>query len=96
MREVVLAVAFAAAAMVPYAAAAEAARAPQSPSPAIAPASGGGLASLLRKLHIDLISPAKAAAESTEEGETCSADEECCAGLRCGGGPPATCSLDED
>jgi len=96
MREAVLVVAFAVAAIIPYAASAETARATQSRSPAIASASGGGLRDLLRKLQIELISPAKAAAECTEEGETCAADEECCPGLRCGGGPPATCSPDED
>jgi hypothetical protein len=31
------------------------------------------------------------AAECTEEGENCTSTKQCCPGLECTGGPPATC-----
>ena len=49
------------------------------------------LSELLHQLGIRLIPKAKAA-ECTEEGETCKSTEDCCAGLECSGGPPATCT----
>jgi hypothetical protein len=52
------------------------------------------LPSLLHVLGIELISSARAA-ECTREGETCTSNEQCCPGLECSGGPPATC-VDED
>ena len=48
------------------------------------------LPGLFRTLGIALI-PSARAAECTREGETCSSNEQCCPGLECSGGPPATC-----
>jgi hypothetical protein len=66
----------------------------QPPAKASGPALGNRLQELLEKLGITVISKARAA-ECIEEGETCTANEQCCAGLQCVGGPPATCSLEE-
>ncbi len=52
------------------------------------------LPNLLRTLGIELI-PRAYAAECTSEGETCTSNEQCCPGLECSGGPPATC-VEED
>jgi hypothetical protein len=52
------------------------------------------LPTLLRVLGLVGIQSAKAA-ECTREGETCTSNEECCPGLECSGGPPATC-MEED
>jgi hypothetical protein len=52
------------------------------------------LSELLHQLGIRLIPKARAA-ECTEEGETCTSTEQCCAGLECSGGPPATCTTEE-
>ena len=49
---------------------------------------------LLRTLGGRLI-PSAHAAECTGEGETCTSNEQCCPGLECSGGPPATC-VEED
>ena len=49
---------------------------------------------LLRRLGVNLI-PRAHAAECTAEGETCSSNEQCCPGLECSGGPPATCSPED-
>jgi hypothetical protein len=49
---------------------------------------------LLQRLGIGLIPKARAA-ECTREGETCTSNEQCCPGLECGGGPPATCLTEE-
>jgi hypothetical protein len=49
---------------------------------------------LLQRLGVNLISKARAA-ECTAEGETCTSNEECCPGLECAGGPPATCSTED-
>ena len=48
----------------------------------------------LSRLGVELISHAYAA-ECTREGETCSSNEQCCPGLECSGGPPATCVEEE-
>jgi len=45
---------------------------------------------LLNRLRVNLFSKAHAA-ECTPEGETCTSNEQCCPGLECTGGPPATC-----
>jgi len=42
----------------------------------------------------DLISKAHAA-ECTDEGETCTSNEQCCSGLECTGGPPTTCTAED-
>jgi hypothetical protein len=52
------------------------------------------LSDLLRQFGIGLI-PNPRAAECTEEGETCTSNEQCCAGLECSGGPPATCTSED-
>jgi hypothetical protein len=52
------------------------------------------LSGLPHQFNIRLISKAKAA-ECTEEGETCTSTEQCCAGLECSGGPPATCTPED-
>ena len=62
--------------------------------PMFAAGSPARLAVLLRALGIAVI-PSAHAAECTREGETCTSDEQCCPGLECSGGPPATC-VDED
>jgi len=66
------------------------------PSQSIAdPSLANGLPNLLRALHIELLMRSAQAAECTREGETCTSNEQCCPGLECSGGPPATC-VDED
>jgi hypothetical protein len=52
------------------------------------------LPTLLRTLGVEWIRSAHAA-ECTREGETCTSNEQCCPGLECSGGPPATC-VEED
>jgi hypothetical protein len=52
------------------------------------------LPGLFRTLGVELI-PSARAAECTSEGETCTSNEQCCPGLECSGGPPATC-VEED
>jgi hypothetical protein len=53
-----------------------------------------GLPELLQRFGISFIAKARAA-ECTAEGETCTSDEQCCPGLECAGGPPATCSTED-
>jgi len=78
----------------PRAAAAED-RTPAGPAFMIAePSLAGRLPTLFRHLRVELISTAHAA-ECTREGETCSSNEQCCPGLECGGGPPATCEEED-
>ncbi len=52
------------------------------------------LPTLFRALGIELI-PSAHAAECTREGETCTSNEQCCPGLECSGGPPATCVVED-
>jgi len=52
------------------------------------------LPTLFRTLGIILL-PNAHAAECTGEGETCTANEQCCPGLECSGGPPATCTEED-
>jgi hypothetical protein len=52
------------------------------------------LPNFFRALGMELI-PSAHAAECTSEGETCTSNEQCCPGLECSGGPPATC-VEED
>jgi len=52
------------------------------------------LPTLFRRLGVEVI-PSAYAAECTGEGETCTSNEQCCPGLECSGGPPATC-VEED
>ena len=52
------------------------------------------LPGLFRTFGVELI-PSAHAAECTSEGETCTSNEQCCPGLECSGGPPATC-VEED
>ena len=55
---------------------------------------GAQLPELLQKFKIGLISRARAA-ECTAEGEPCTANDQCCPGLQCVGGPPTICSIEE-
>jgi len=55
---------------------------------------GSQLVKLVHPLDIRLISRA-GAAECTEEGETCTSTEQCCTGLECSGGSPATCTTED-
>jgi hypothetical protein len=52
------------------------------------------LSELLHQFGIGLIKKARAA-ECADEGETCKSNEQCCAGLECSGGPPATCTAED-
>ena len=52
------------------------------------------LSELLHQFGIGLIKKVEAA-ECVEEGETCTSTEQCCAGLECSGGPPATCTSED-
>jgi hypothetical protein len=52
------------------------------------------LPELLHQFGIGLI-PKASAAECTEEGEICTSTKQCCAGLECSGGPPATCTTED-
>ena len=52
------------------------------------------LSELLHQFGIGLIKKIKGA-ECAEEGETCTSAEQCCAGLECSGGPPATCTSED-
>jgi hypothetical protein len=52
------------------------------------------LPKLLPSLGVHLISKAHAA-ECIAEGETCTSNEQCCSGLECSGGPPATCAPED-
>ena len=52
------------------------------------------LPELLQKFAAGLISKARAA-ECTAEGEPCTANDQCCPGLQCVGGPPTTCVIEE-
>jgi hypothetical protein len=52
------------------------------------------LSELLHQYGIGLVKKV-IAAECTEEGETCTSTEQCCAGLMCFGGPPATCTSED-
>jgi hypothetical protein len=52
------------------------------------------LPTLFRTIGVEFI-PSAYAAECTTEGETCTSNEQCCPGLECSGGPPATC-VEED
>jgi len=70
-------------------------RTPAGPAFMIAePSLAGRLPTLFRHLRVELISTAHAA-ECTREGETCSSNEQCCPGLECGSGPPATCEEED-
>src|SRR5262245_24244456 len=55
---------------------------------------GYEMSELLRQFGIRLI-PRARAAECTEEGEICTSTEQCCAGLECLGGPPASCATSD-
>ena len=64
------------------------------PAPNAAGSSLKNLSELLHQFGSRLIPKARAA-ECTEEGETCTSTEQCCAGLECSGGPPATCITED-
>jgi hypothetical protein len=52
------------------------------------------LSELVQRLGVIPISKAHAA-ECAEEGEICTSNEQCCPGLQCAGGPPATCTTED-
>ena len=78
----------------PQASYAEDPTAPLSRSVAARPSFKSELTELLDRLGINFISRAHAA-ECTEEGETCTSNEQCCSGLECTGGPPTTCTPED-
>ena len=70
-------------------------RVPARPAQSVVkPSLASQLPRLVRALAVALI-PSARAAECTTEGETCTSNEQCCPGLECSGGPPATC-VEED
>lgn len=52
------------------------------------------LSVVLQRLGINLI-PKAYAAECLRQGDPCTANEQCCPGLECTGGPPATCAIED-
>ena len=52
------------------------------------------LSGLLQRLGVNLI-PKACAAECLQQGDTCTSNEQCCPGLECTGGPPATCTIED-
>jgi hypothetical protein len=94
MRIWLMALAFAVCAIGPQTAFAENPISRQVPRPADHSLLAARLPALLQQLGAVLISKAQAA-ECTPEGETCTSNEQCCPGLDCTGGPPATCSTED-
>lgn len=70
------------------------AEAPTSASPVERKTPQSVASQLLERLGINPFSKAHAA-QCTEEGETCTSTEQCCPGLECIGGPPATCTPED-
>ena len=64
------------------------------PAQNAADSSPRNLSELLHQFGIRVIPKARAA-ECTGEGEICTSTEQCCAGLECSGGPPATCTTED-
>src|SRR5690349_7996875 len=91
MRFLVAAIALLGYAALPQAASAGEAKAPHAVEQTARPSSSSQWPELLRNLGVNLIGQARAA-ECTPEGETCTSNEQCCPGLECSGGPPATCA----
>ena len=91
MRSLMVAFAFLACAALPQGSSAEDLTSMPSRERAIGPSVASQLPKLLQGLGVKLISKAHAA-ECTEEGETCTSNEQCCSGLECTGGPPTTCT----
>jgi hypothetical protein len=89
-----MALAFAVCAIGPQTAFAENPISRHVPQPADHSLLAARLPALLQQLGAVLISKAQAA-ECTPEGETCTSNEQCCPGLECTGGPPATCSTED-
>lgn len=94
MRNLVIALAFAICAALPQAASARDPAPGQTPKTADRSLPSSKVPELLQKVGVNLISKAKAA-ECTAEGETCASNEQCCPGLQCAGGPPATCATED-
>ncbi len=94
MRKSVVAFAFLACAVVPQVASAEDSTSVPPGQKAAGPLVKNRLPKLLQEFGVNLISKAHAA-ECTEEGETCTSNEQCCSGLECTGGPPTTCTLED-
>ena len=100
MRNVIIALAFTVCAAIPQASSAET---PTAAQPRPSPdrmllksqfSEKSQLPGLLQRLGVNPISKAQAA-ECTEEGETCTSNEQCCPGLQCAGRPPATCTTED-
>jgi hypothetical protein len=94
MRIVLVVLVLAAFVAVPRTSSAEGRSAARSARGVVEAQMGSPMSSLLRSLGVQLI-PSAHAAECIREGETCTSNEQCCPGLECSGGPPATC-VDED
>jgi hypothetical protein len=94
MRYLIAAIALAGCVVLPQTGFAEPSANRQIQLPADHPLLATKLPAFLQKLGVALISRAHAA-ECTAEGETCASNEQCCPGLECIGGPPATCSTED-
>ena len=94
MRSLLVVLALTASVVLARASAAEDRALPAPAQSVAAPSLASKLPNLFRALGTRLI-PSARAAECTREGETCSSNEQCCPGLECSGGPPATC-VEED
>ena len=94
MRVLVIAAALTVFAALPRAASAEDLTTSRPVKKIASPSVESQLPELLHKLGVDFISRAHAV-ECTREGETCTSDEQCCSGLECSGGPPATCAPED-
>jgi hypothetical protein len=94
MRKSVVALALLACAVVSQAASAEDSASVLPGEKATGPSVKNRLPKLLQGFGVNLISKAHAA-ECTEEGETCTSNEQCCSGLECTGGPPTTCAPED-
>jgi hypothetical protein len=94
MRNLPVILALALLAALPQAALAGDAAPGRSPEPAEQSLLGARLPELLKKFEGGLVSKARAA-ECIAEGEPCTANDQCCPGLQCVGGPPTVCSTEE-
>lgn len=94
MRILFVVLALTVSAVLPRASSAEGRSAVRSAERVSQPSLVSQLPTLFRTLGVELI-PSARAAECTSEGETCTSNEQCCPGLECSGGPPATC-VEED
>jgi hypothetical protein len=94
MRKLVVAFAFLACAVLPQAASAEDSISVPPGEKTTELSVRSQLPKLLQGYGVNLISKAHAV-ECTEEGETCTSNDQCCSGLECTGGPPTTCTAED-